>query len=76
MQCQHEFQRQLVHHPIYPRPSRQPGGGLGHLEHDTNTGSARAKYWEIGNENYGTWEKGGHQRNDLWPGISSISTRG
>ena len=25
----------------------------------TNTGSARAKYWDIGNENYGSWEQGG-----------------
>src|SRR5579872_651469 len=25
----------------------------------TNTGSARAKYWEVGNENYGSWEQGG-----------------
>ncbi len=25
----------------------------------TNTGSARAKYWEIGNEVYGSWETGG-----------------
>ena len=25
----------------------------------TNSGSARAKYWDIGNENYGSWEQGG-----------------
>ncbi len=25
----------------------------------TNAGSARAKYWDVGNENYGSWEQGG-----------------